>query len=222
MRFALAAAGFVYVKMLILNVFQVLAQRSNRSKNRLVCTKLLREWFYWLAQTKQTKPNRSIYIYSLFPLCYTVLCFCLFFPFSPDSCNWIAWASRIIFIVFLISSQVEIVFFIMSSHLCFSLRFCPCLCNNFFWEFTTCLSPFGSDASTAAVAAHSSTAKFFCKTYALDTKRTKASLWMDRLDKRRLNLKRTFNVKSILFVKKMHWSPQRVKSMIDYIIGRIL
>lgn len=60
------------------------------------------------------------------------------------------------------------------------------------------------------------------KTYALDTKRTKASLWMDRLDKRRLNLKRTFNVKSILFVEKMHWSPQRVKSMIDYIIGRIL
>lgn len=179
MRFALAAARFVYVKMLILNVFQVLAQRSNRSKNRLVCTKLLREWFYWLAQTKQTKPNRSIYIYSLFPLCYTVLCFCLFFPFSPDSCNWIAWASRIIFIVFLISSQVEIVFFIMSSHLCFSLRFCPCLCNNFFWEFTTCLSPFGSDASAAA-AAHSSTAKFCVKLmHLIQNEQKQVSGWTD-------------------------------------------
>lgn len=72
-------------------------------------------------------------------------------------------------------------FFIMSSHLCFFLRFCPCLCNNFFWEFTTCLSPFGSDASAAgAAAAHSSTAKFCAKLmHLIQNEQKQFSGWTD-------------------------------------------
>lgn len=94
----------------------------NRSHNRLVCTKLLRARFCWLAH----RTNRSIYIF-----CFryaTQCCALLFvFPFPPDSCDWFALAepANIIFIAFLISAKSRLAVFFSFLRSCI---YCLYLC----------------------------------------------------------------------------------------------